>query len=96
MLREQLLVDELHDLEVEIDGVEVEQRHAELVRGRNRDLARIAEPVRDEMRNEVRALAADGFERGHEVGLGNDAILHQPARKAGQRALCCGSCHEIR
>ena len=33
---------ELDDVEVEVDGVEIEQRHAELVGGRNGDLARIA------------------------------------------------------
>ena len=34
VLREQLLVDELDDVEVEVERVEVEQGHAELVRGR--------------------------------------------------------------
>ncbi len=83
MLQEQLLVDELHDVEVEVYGVEVEQRYAELVGRRDRDLARVAEPVRNEVRHEVRALALDGLERRHQIGFRDDAVLHESARQAG-------------
>ena len=96
VLRQQLLVDELDDVEVEVDGVQVEQRDAELVSGRDRDLPRVAEPVRHEVRDEMRALAADRLERGHEVTLGNDAVLHEPTRQAGQRTLGCGNRHGFR
>src|SRR5215831_15210117 len=96
MLRQQLLFDEPDYVEVEVDGVEVEQRHAELVRGGDRNLTRVAEPVRDEVRHQMRALSTDCLERAHEVGLGYDAILDEPARQAGQRALSCGSRHEIK
>ncbi len=54
VLQQQLLVDELDDVEVEVDGVEVEQRHAELVRGRDRNLTRVAETVSDEVRHQLR------------------------------------------
>ena len=96
VLREQLLVDELDDVEVEVERVEVEQGHAELVRGRDRDLARVAEPGRHEMGNQVRALAAGCLERGNEVGLGDDAVLDEPPWEAAQWALGCSSRHEIR
>ena len=53
VLQQQLLVDELDDVEIEVDGVEIEQRNAELVGGRDRDLPRIAEAIRHEVRHEV-------------------------------------------
>ena len=95
VLQQQLLVDELDDVQIEVDGVEVEQRNAELVSGGNRDLARVAEAVRDEMRHQIGALALDGIQRGHQVGFRNDAVLHQPARQASQRTLSCGNRHGI-
>ena len=42
VLQQQLLVDELDHVQIEVDGIEVEQRHAELVGGGDRDLARVA------------------------------------------------------
>src|SRR5690606_28292666 len=63
VLREELVVDEADDVEIDLDRVEVEQRHAELVRGRDRDLPRVAELVRDEIRDEARAVLLDRLER---------------------------------
>ena len=60
VLEQQLLVDELDDVEVEVDGVEVEQRHAELVGRGDRDLPGVAQAVGHEVRHEIRALALDG------------------------------------
>jgi hypothetical protein len=42
MLEQQLLVDELDDVQVEVHGIEVEQRHAKLMGCGDRDLARVA------------------------------------------------------
>ena len=50
---------------------------------------RIASP--QTVRDEVRALAADGLESGHEVALRDDAVLDEPARQPREGALssCC-------
>ena len=69
---------------------------AELVSGRDRDLTRIAEAIRDQMRDQMRALAPDRLERSHEVVLGDDSVLDEPAWQSGQRTLGCSSGHEIR
>ena len=93
MLGQQLLVDELDHVQVDVDGIQIEQRHAELVGGRDGDLARVAYPVGNEMRHEVRALTVDGRKRRHEVGFRYHAVLHESARQAGQRTLSCGDRH---
>ena len=87
VLQQQLLVDELDDVQVEVDGVEVEQRDAELVGGGDGDLPGVPQAIGDEVRHEISALALDGRQRGHQVGLRNDAVLHESARQAGQRDL---------
>ena len=53
VLQQQLLVDELDDVQVEVDGVEVEQRHAELVRRGDRDLPGVPHAIGDEVRHEI-------------------------------------------
>ena len=95
VLRQQLLVDQLDDIEVEVDGVEVEQRHAELVSGRHRDLTRVAEAVRNEVWHELRGLAADSVEGREQIGLRNHAVLHESTRQAGKRTLGCRDRHEL-
>ena len=95
VLQQQLLVDQLDDLQVEIDGIEVEQRDAELVCRGDRDLPGVPHAIGHEVRHEIAALALDRGQRGHEIGLADDAVLHESARKASQRTLGCGDRHGI-
>src|SRR5690606_10894572 len=93
VLAEQLLVDELDYVEIDVDRIEVEQRHAELVGSCNCDLPGVAEPVGDEVRDQQRAFAVDRLETGDKVFLRNDPVLNQAARQAGERTLNCSSGH---
>lgn len=94
MFEQKFFVDQLDDVQVEVDGVEIEQRHAEFVGGGNGDLPSIRKPVGDEVRHQVRALALDGAQGRYQIGLGNDAVLDESARQAGEGTLGCGDGHE--
>jgi hypothetical protein len=50
---EQLVGNEFDRLDVRLDRIEIEQRHAEFLRGRDRDLARVGDPVRDQVRDQI-------------------------------------------
>ncbi len=80
MFGEKLLVDETNHVEVELDRIEIEQRHAELVGGGHSDLAGVAELLRHEVRDEARAFAAYLLERRQEALFGDDAVLNQAPR----------------
>ena len=69
-------------IEIELHGIEVEQRDPELVGGSDSDLSSVAEAVCDQMWDEMGALPVNGFERSHEIVLGNDPVLNQPTRQA--------------
>ena len=53
VLRQQLVGDELDGFEVGLDRVQVEQRHAEFLRGGDRDLARVRDAVGHQVRHQV-------------------------------------------
>src|SRR5690606_32077274 len=96
MLREQLVVDEADDVEIRLDRIEVEQRDAELVRGGDGDLPRVAELVRDEIGNEADAFAfADRLQGAEDVVLGHDAVLDETPGEPGQLTLCSNDGHTL-
>jgi hypothetical protein len=53
MFLQQLVRDELDDLQIDLDRIEVQERHAEFLRCRNRNVARVREARLDEMRDEI-------------------------------------------
>ena len=59
MFQQKLLVDEPDDIQIEIDGIEVQQRDAEFVRRGDRDLPGVAEAIRHQMRHETPASSFD-------------------------------------
>ena len=82
VLGEQLVADEADDVEVEADRVEVEQRHAEFLRGGNGDVARGGHVVGDQPADEVRLALAGARDRVEHRGLVHQAVLHEPLRQA--------------
>jgi hypothetical protein len=77
-----LFADQPDDLEVGLDGIEVEQRCAELLRGGDGDLAGVGEVVLDEVADDGDAAlagAGQGLEHG---GVGHEAVGDQPLGQA--------------
>ena len=58
-------------------GLEVEQRHAEFVRGRDGNVAGLGRAAADQLGHEMRFLFARGRERRKGVRLADDPVLHQ-------------------
>ena len=87
MLVDQLLVDGANDVEVDLDGVEVEQRYAEFVRRGDGDRARIGQFLVDEVGNQRHFLFLGGFGGLEELLLRDDAVLHEAPWQACEIGL---------
>jgi hypothetical protein len=77
MLGEQLVGDQLDGIEVRLDRVQIEQRYAEFLRGRNRDLARVRQVVRDQVRHQISVRILGGHHRLLHGLLVQQAVLDQ-------------------
>ena len=84
VLGEQLVADQADRLEVEVDRVQVEQRHAELVRGRDGDVARVGGAARDELRDDAGLALARGVHRLEHGRFLDDPVLHEALRQAAE------------
>ena len=87
MLADQVLVDALDDVEVDLHGVEVEQRHAEFVRGGHGDGPGLGELVVDQVGDQRNFFLAGRFGRIVQLVLGDDAVLDEPPRQSGEIGL---------
>ena len=87
MLRNQVLVYGAHDIKIDIQRVEVEQRDTELVRCGDGDRARVGNVLADQVGDQRKPPFLGAFNRLLEPLLGNDAILHQSSRQAGEIVL---------
>jgi hypothetical protein len=86
VLGQQLVADEADDFEVEADRVEIQQRHAEFLRGGDRDVARGGHVAGDQPADEMRLALAGARDRVEHRGFIDQAVLHEPlgqARKHG-------------
>jgi hypothetical protein len=83
MLGEQLVGDQLHGLEVGLDRVEIEQRHAEFLRSRYGDLAGVRQVVGDQVRYEVGV----GFLRGRHCRMHGLLVQQTVLDEAQRQAL---------
>src|SRR5690606_18544900 len=94
MFRQQLVVDETHDVEVSLDRVQIQKGNAELVSGSHGDLPGGRQAIFDEVRYERAALLAlDSLQSGQQIFLRNDPVLYKTARQPGQGSLGCNGGH---
>jgi hypothetical protein len=82
VLRQELVIDETDDLDIESDRIEVEQRHAEFGGSRDRDVARVGGSRRDELRDDARLALSGDVDRFQHGGLFDHPVLDQPLGKA--------------
>ena len=95
MLADQVLVDRPDDVEINLDGVEVEQRYAEFMGGRDGDRAGFREVILDDVGDERLLLLASRIGGLLDHVFVDDAVLHQAAREARQNGLRSGYCHGV-
>ena len=88
MFRDQFLVDCPNDLDILFDGIEVEERHAELVRGSHGDGARIGEVLAHEVSDQGDAFLLGAVGRLLEFFLGDNTVLDEAPRQARETGLC--------
>ncbi len=86
VLGQQLVGDQPGDVQVDGQGVQVEQRHAELAGGGLGDIPRPGGTGPDQLRDEVGFLVLGGGERRLGLFLADDPVLHQTLRQAGEPA----------
>ena len=84
MLGQQLVADQPDGLDVEVDRVQVEQRHAELVGGGDGDVAGIGGAAGDQLRDDADLALAGGVDRLQHGRLFDNAVLHQALRQAAE------------
>jgi len=84
VLGEQLVRDGAHGLQVEAEGVEVEQRHAVFGRGGNGNVARLDRATGDQLRDEAGFLLARGLQRSMHAGFVHHPILDQALWQTAQ------------
>ena len=84
MLGEELVADQAYGIEVEVDRVQIEQRHAELVGGRERDIAGVGGPAGHQLRDDAGLALAGGVHRIQHGRLFDNAVLDQPLRQAAE------------
>ncbi len=92
MLLQQLVLDQLDDVEVDVVRVEVEQRHAELVRGGDGDVARLGGAGGDELGDEAGLAVFGGLQRLEHGRFFDHAILHEPLRQAAEAGAITSEC----
>ncbi len=87
MFVDELLIDCPDDVEVDLDRLEVQQRHTEFVRGGDGDCAGVCEFCPHQVRNQRQPFRLRRFGRIQELLLGNNAVLNQPPGQAGEVGL---------
>ncbi len=86
MLGEELVVDESNGLEVQVERVKIEQRHAEFVRRRDRDVACVGRAARHQLGDDARLTLTRDVHGFLHRGFVNHAVLHQALRQAAEAA----------
>ncbi len=76
--------DENGQVHVDLQRVEVEQRHAELGGGGDGNVTGAGGPGAHQLGDEVRLLLPGGVQGGPGIGLGHDPVLDQALGQAGQ------------
>ena len=84
MLGEELVVDEPNGLEVDVERVKIEQRHAELVGGGDRDVACVGRAARHQLGDDARLALAGAVHRLDHRGLIDHPVLHEALRQTAQ------------
>ena len=87
MLVDELLVDRPDDVEVDLDSVEIQQRHTEFVRGRDGNCPGFREILVDQVSDERHFLAACGFRGFGKLILSDDAVLDEAPWQAREVGL---------
>ena len=87
MLFDQLLVDGADHIHVDVNGVEIEERHAEFMGRGDGDCAGIGKVFIDQVSDERNLVLLDGFESVREFVLGDDTVLHEAARQSRKNGL---------
>ena len=93
MTPDDVFLDQLDHIGVDIDGVDVNQRHAEFHAGGVGDVATVHQLVFDQAGNQRYLLVEGILERALGVLLRQQTVHNQPAREAGQRNLVTGNSH---
>ncbi len=63
-----------------VSGIQIEQRHAVLGGGRNRDVARLGRPLQDQLGDEAGFPLGGRLQCSMHAGFVDDAVLYQPLR----------------
>ena len=82
VLAQDLFADDADGVEVGLDGVQVQQRGAELLRGRDGDLARVGHVVLDQVGHDPHPAflrRGNGIDHGR---IGHETVDHQTLRQA--------------
>ena len=95
MLVDQFLVDGANNVDIDLDGIQVEQGNAKFVRGGHGDGAGLGKILVNEISDERELLVLGGFRRLDELFLGDQSVLHQPPGQASQGCLCYRHCHAV-
>ena len=84
MLGQQLVGDQPDGVGIEVIGVQVEQRHAELVGGGDGDVAGIGGAALTSWVTKLVLRSVAAFSASSMAGLFDHAVLHQPLRQAAE------------
>jgi hypothetical protein len=84
MLGQELVADQPDDIDVDRQGVQIEQRHAEFVRGGDRDVARLGGARVHKLGHDARLAIACVLQRVEHRRLLHDAVLNEALGKAAE------------
>ena len=90
VLAQDLLADDADRLEVGLDGIEIEQRGAELLRRGDGDLAGTGEVVLDQVADDTDAAFPGVRQRVRHGAFRNEPVVHESLRQALQSGSLCG------
>ena len=84
---EQLLIDRSNDVKIDLDRVEVQQRHAKLMGCGSSDATGVRQVLINEVGNQRQLLFFCEIDRLKELFLGDQSVLHKPSWQAGKIGL---------
>ena len=90
MFRQQLVTDQTNRVEIEVDRIQIEERHTEFVGSRDGDVTRRRRTAGDQLSDDRGLALACRVQRLVHRGLFHDAVLHQPLRKTPEAGAGIG------